>query len=579
MILPHHKNPVQALSRKQFESMDEADFARFFDIQIEQWGHKREDNWRTSMSFYVASDKVEPNLKLLRDHTGMEKVLSNHTLHESADEAIGFLLGKSQQFTWRDEIVDRIQKHLQHCQLMDQMDTTDPTSSPNLIPLTAKLRIIKDSGISAEVITIFSGKKDARKVLALLEQYPFQDVDIVPYSMKRTHPQAWTQRIQIHNIQTNDSRAVRIYRVSDQVREALARNLRLDQEARTRVLDLARLKSTSDGNTLYIQCNKADKQWVTTWISTHSQPPVICTLLNIEADGFPYIDEESMISGSKSMRTRDSNTTTNTPPPTRFQHMLENPRYTQPNKDGASGSSRRSASVPKAIITGPRPVTVSAARSYAKVTSTNTGESNSRSTLSSPDRSTTSTIKTQREMELEEELSTARSQLKETQQKLIDTNEQLKATQQAHDNLRSLLQESVNSIQTQLQAQREEMEESLNRKLAEQWQQFQSHMVLQNTDPMTTPQHPRKRQDTRHTPHATYIMPMQPPPYPIQPFYNPVQPYHLNPPTIHRAMDDYQTTSPFYPPGQMEQTEDTEWSTTTDQLQETSQEDASAAQM
>lgn len=583
MILPHNKNHLQALNQKQFESMEEADYATFFDIQIEQWGYKREDKWRTIMSFYVASDTVEPNLKMLRANSSMDTTLrelsfrmSTHILHESADEAIGFLLGKSQQFTWRDEIVERIQKHLQHSELLDQIDITDPKSSPNLIPLAAKLRSIKDSGISADVITIFSGKKDSKKVFSLLEKYPFQDVDIVPYSIKRTHPQAWTQRIQIHNIQTNDSRAVKVYRVNDQVREALARNLRLDQEARTRVLDLARIKSTSDSNTLYIQCNKADKQWVTNWIST--QIPVICNLLNLEEDSFPYIDEESMLPGSQSMRTRGSNTTTNTPPPTRFQHILNDPRYTPANKDGASSSSRRSGWIPKAIITGPRPATASAARSYAKVTTTKSGESNSGSTLSSPNRSTTSTIKTQREAELEEELSVARSQLSDTQQKLMETNEQLKETQKAHDNLRSLLEESIHNMQTQLQAQREEMEESLNRRLAEQWQQFQSHIVWQNADPMTTPQHPRKRQDTRNTPYATYGMPMQPPPYPIPHFYNPVQQYHLNPPPIHRAMEDYHATSPFYSQGQMEQTEDTEWNTATDQLQETSQEDASAAQ-
>jgi hypothetical protein len=51
-------------------------------------------------------------------------------------------------------------------------------------------------------------------VLSLLEQYEFQVADIVPYTIKRKHPQAWTQRIQIHNIQTNDSRAVKIYLVN-----------------------------------------------------------------------------------------------------------------------------------------------------------------------------------------------------------------------------------------------------------------------------------------------------------------------------------------------------------------------------
>jgi hypothetical protein len=32
---------------------------------------------------------------------------------------------------------------------------------------------------------------------------------------------------------------------------------------------------------------------------------------------------------------------------------------------------------------------------------------------------------------------------------------------------------------------------------------------VQNMNPMTTPNHPRKRQDTRHTPYETYGMPLR----------------------------------------------------------------------
>ena len=587
MILPHNNNPVQALSRNQFDTMDEADFARFFDIKIEQWGHKREDTWRTVMSFYFASDIIESDLKQLRRHSGTETMLqdlsfrmSTHSLQESSDEAVGFLLGKSQQYTWRDEIVVRVQKHLQESQAANQKETTDPPLTPTPIPLVAKLRTIHDSENSAEVITLFTGKKYAKKVLELLEQHPFQDIDIVPYAMKRSHPLEWTQRLRIHNIQVNDSRAVKVHRVNDSVREALARNLRVDREARTRVLDLARLKSTSSTNTLYVQCNKLDKQWVTTWIST--QLPVISNQLDLDEDQIPYIEDETMSPGSNATRTRDSNTPTNPPPPTRFQHILQDPRYTPANSDGASVSRRKSGRVPRAIITGSRPISGSVPRSYAKVTTSVPGESNSQSTFSSPDRSNTSTIKTQRETELEEELSATNSQLKETQQKLTEATEQLKTTQEAHDKLKSLLEESVNNIQTQLQVQRAEMEESMNRRLAEQWQLFQSQIAVQNMNPMTTPNHPRKRQDTRHTPFETYGMPhqasMHPPSYPMQYFYDQHQHYNMNHPSPYRTTEDYHPTSPIYSPGQMEQAQDHEWSATTDQLQETSMEDVSAAQ-
>jgi hypothetical protein len=202
------------------------------------------------------------------------------------------------------------------------------------------------------------------------------------------------------------------------------------------------------------------------------------------------------------------------------------------------------------------------------------------STLSSSDPSTTSTTKTQREIELEEELSASSSQLKETQQKLKEASEQLKATQEAHDNLKQLLEKSVNNIQKQLQAQKDEMEESFDRKLAE----LQSQFAWQNTNPHTPPNQPnRKRQDTRPSPYEAHGIPqhytMQAPHYPMQHFHHPYQQYHMNTPTMYRAIDSYHSTIPPHYPEQTEQPGGTEWNDTTDQLQEPFQEDGSEEQI
>jgi sugar-specific transcriptional regulator TrmB len=195
------------------------------------------------------------------------------------------------------------------------------------------------------------------------------------------------------------------------------------------------------------------------------------------------------------------------------------------------------------------------------------------STLSSSDPSTTSTTKTQREIELEEELSATSSQLKGTQQKLKEASEQLKATQEAHDNLKQLLEKSVNNIQKQLQAQKDEMEESFDRKLAEKLQQLQSQFALQNTNAHTPPNQPRKRQDTRPSPYEAHGIPqnytMQIPQYPMQHYYHQYHQPQTYSPNMH----------PHYSPGPMEHMEDTAWGKTTDQLQEPFQEDGSAEQI
>jgi hypothetical protein len=223
---------------------------------------------------------------------------------------------------------------------------------------------------------------------------------------------------------------------------------------------------------------------------------------------------------------------------------------------------------------------------YAKVTKPTDSSwyDQKRSTVSSPERSTTSTIKTQREIELEEELLAASSQLRESQQQLTKTNEQLKATQEANDNLKALLEDSVNNIKELLQVQRKEMEETLNQKLSEQWQHFQSHMALQNTNTLTTPNPPRKRQDTRHSPYETQGMilqqpPMQHPHYPMQHLGNQYQQYNMqypqtyhydmSPPPIYRPEVTYHYQG-LHPPAMEEESDEI--------LQESSQEDVSAAQ-
>ncbi len=303
--------------------------------------------------------------------------------------------------------------------------------------------------------------------------------------------------------------------------------------------------------------------------------------MHLKDGEYPYIDDESATTASTVKKTA-SNVPTNPPPPTRFHHILQDPRYTSAKQDGAFHLTRKPSRIPKAIITGPRPDSRTSAQTYAKAASKYPSQFHGQTTIS-PDRSTTSTISSKREKELEEELSATSSQLKETQKKLKEAHQALKTTQEAQDKLKQLLKESVDNIQTQLQAQKDEMEESFNRKLAEQWQQFQSQFALQNTNPYTTPNPPRKRQDTRLSPYEIHGIPQyhhtQAPHYPMQPLYNPYQHYHMNPPPRYSAMDDYQSNSPFHYPGQTEQTEDTEWGKTTDQVQEPFQEDGSEEQI
>jgi hypothetical protein len=126
--LPHNNSTVQALSQSKFASTKGMDYAKFFDLQIISWGSPNDNKRKAAFSFYVATDYIAAELKSLRDGVNMKKALTDqnismsaHKLHESLDSSIGFLLGKTQKHTYREEMEQRIQEHLQHSLLKRQL--------------------------------------------------------------------------------------------------------------------------------------------------------------------------------------------------------------------------------------------------------------------------------------------------------------------------------------------------------------------------------------------------------------------------------------------------------------------------
>jgi hypothetical protein len=504
LILPHNKSFIRALGCKQFTNLKDMDFVKFFDIVTKPWGHRQENQLRTTMNFYIASDIIEPDLKSLRGGS-MEKVLkelslrmSMHTLLESSDVPIGFFMGKSQKYTWRDNLQHRVTEHLQYA-----LQSTSGAESNETIPLAVKPRTVKSNDITLEVITLYAGKKDADLVTELLAKNPFQEIEIVLYRMKRDHPEEWIQRLQIHNIQVNESRAIKMYNVDLIFRDELAGAVEEDHEAQIRILDLARLRLRSSDDIIYVQCNSADKEWVRNWIT--QQIPKICKDLDYgEDDTIPYLDKEPIGKNQESKSNKESTQKSSaTPaPPSRFQHLLQDPKYSNTKKDAPSTSSKKSGKVPTAIIIGQRPTTNTASgQSYAQATAarnTTASAYKDQSTVSSPDRSTTSTIKTQQEMDLEEELSMVSGILQKTQQQLQETQDELKATQETNAQLQSQLDAAVQEMTAKLQIQEDEMnaklqsQEEKTSKLEEQWKQLQIQLAQLPNNQENTPGLPRK---------------------------------------------------------------------------------------
>lgn len=261
IILPHNNSHVKAMTISDISNKKGMDYTTYFDSQVVRWGHPREETFRLSLSFYIASDEVEPHLKQLRNNPELVEFLQNnglsmspHTLHESRDANIGFLLGKSQQFTWNEDIKRRLQRHL-HYHL---------NRSPEL---SIKAQTIKSEGHTAEVLSIFAGLKDSKAIQETLRKSPFREVEIIMQSLKTEGKESYQQQIQIHNALIDRSKAVKICNIFEYQITALRHKCEDDNEAKMRIVDLARYRNSEENAVVYAQCHEVHKEWVQKWIT------------------------------------------------------------------------------------------------------------------------------------------------------------------------------------------------------------------------------------------------------------------------------------------------------------------------
>jgi hypothetical protein len=542
-ILPHNNSFVQAVGRKQFASMKGMDYTKFFDLRQIDWGSPVENKRKATFSFYVASEHLKEDLISLREDDTMKRALndqnitmSRHKLLQSLDAPIGFLLGKTQQHTYRDEMEKRIQIHLQDSQAKQQLKEKgkpefipEGMELPPFIPVSAKPRTLQAGETKAEVITIFVGEHDHTLVKDLLKKYPFTGVNIIPYEFKKTHKGQWENHLEIHNILVNTSAAVKIMDADEKFRKLLTRRVDSDPAAKTHIIDVARRMRTAKDNTLYAQTTADSKEWVQQWLT--SKISSICAANNLENQ--PYIETDY---DSTRRSTEDQGTA---PPTTVFHYLLQQPKHNSIKNTSQSATRGPSArKVPATIIIGRRPEKSqeqTTARSYSQIAQSQdaaTKRSSKQSTvgsLGSPDRSTTSTVKTQREIELEEDLKsitsaleTSRKVLVETQSSLARTQHDLKTSMEDNETIKEQMNQAIEEMKNQMENQKEEtrmqkekqdrLEVTFNNQLEAQRIQMQKmeEMMRQQMEMLNhqqnenqrqgTPLQTKKRLDTKETP-------------------------------------------------------------------------------
>lgn len=597
IILPHNRSKVGAMDYTKFMRSQGMDYAKFLNLQMDQWGAPTEGKTKTAYSFYVASDVIEEDLKILREDKELKQILadqsiqmSTHKLHQSCDAMVGWFLGKTQFHTHRTGMEDRLQAHLQEsqakCNLKNEGKPTVIPPGYNMpppIPIAVRNRTHVYGETTADVVAIFVGKADENTINALLQEYPFPLVTIIPQNCKKHHGEEWNKRLELHNSLVSGSTAVKITDANSIFSKLLIEEVIRDAQASSKIIDVAKKRSNAQDDIIHVQFLKDYKDGVLQWLNDK-----ISYLVHTKGlKNHPKIASETDQSTKSTWKTSDRKKPSAPPPPplTKFEHLLTQPKYSETKKSTTVGSvkQRRNRQIPAAIIIGPRPSTSAGQqpKSYSQAAqaensvTTQSNSSEAETSLGSPDRSTTSTVKTQREMQLEKDLKsvtdaleTSQKVLSETQNALVTTQNDLKSALEANEIIKEEMNQAIAAMKNKMENQEEQtrlqsekqtnMEASFNHQLEEQsaqmermqalMQQFMATSHQQNhlEEQITTPVQHKKRLDTKGTPLGISTaeniqMPATAPPPNQRQFTFPApyqQPYpHYN----HQGMPPYHT--------------------------------------
>ena len=191
VLYPHNKDTTRAGPVTDLQKIQPSKVKQFFDHSAETWGAMDEVKYRLTMSFYLQTDEMSPNLKeahqnpLIKEHLSTTgRRLTLHVLPERADKDIRFFVAKAMEHTWRDGMAERLATHL-------RANGVD-------VPVAMRDNAIKAEGRNAHNVSVFVGSKDAAIVEKTLLKSPFQGCELLFQCSKKTNPTAWQQTSAIH---------------------------------------------------------------------------------------------------------------------------------------------------------------------------------------------------------------------------------------------------------------------------------------------------------------------------------------------------------------------------------------------
>ena len=423
-----------------------SDWTTFLDMQCMQWGKADDNQFKGMFSFWLATDDIKPNLEELGNNNKLSKFLkesnmtmTTHRLHESIGRNVGFFLGKDPAHTWRDDPAERIRAHWRK------------NRNEDAPPLHVKKTTIRTRSESAWTVSLFVGDKDADAFTEVLGDMSNSLPSFIPMELKRKNQEDFDNQLKIHNNIVAVGTAVKITEASRAFRQELQKHA--GKYWKGKVIDVASTSHTPTSGTLYVQCLQEFRDDITNGVQifiTQFKVSHASEKANIPE---PKKDDQT----EQTSNTKQTATNTVTP----FSYMLNaTPGSIAPSR---ATQRQRQPKIPKAIAT---------TNTYASVAAKFLEGTDNASVESQAN----SSIKTQREIELEE-----------ANAKLVHENEALTERVSTLETHYNKLQSNYQDIQSQLAHMMTLLQTNLPNAAALAAPQQQSQQI-QSTDATLQPQ-------------------------------------------------------------------------------------------
>ena len=277
-IVPFNKDRAKAIGPSVLLRTAQ-DYKTMMDITLVHWGKPSDKRGRLALSFYVSSTIITPDLKLLKTSCHFQDaikkakfVLTHHNLLQTESQALAFFSGKTPQHTWRKDLSNRFQQYmdlyLKHNNAVTNIFGED-AQVPRTIPFYLKAITVKSINHTGSAIAIYVGKLHYGVMMTLITQAPFEDLDLVPLSVRRSDKETFDQRVQLHQFLCQDSGAIKLRNTSPDFRDSLRVYLKCEAQVKDFIIDIAEAASTARDGTLYIQCMAQHKDDVITRVETY----------------------------------------------------------------------------------------------------------------------------------------------------------------------------------------------------------------------------------------------------------------------------------------------------------------------